>query len=634
MSDTPASVFVSYARTDRERIEPLIGALEAAGMEVWWDARIEAGSAFARSIATALDSVDAVVVVWSRGSVESDWVLDEAGHGRDRGRLVPISLDGTLPPLGFRQYHFIDFTRWRGAADAPEMANLVSAVEAARAALPPRPSALPRAPARTSRRAAIAGGAALVLAGGGLAGWRLLSRPDAPENSIAVLPFENLSGDPGQGYFSDGLSEELRAKLGEAGGFKVAAQTSSDHFRTSSADAVSIGKQLGVAWLLEGSVRRSADAVRVSAELIEAATGLSRWSHSFDRQLTDIFAVQSEIARTVIQSITGQIPQAAAALLRTGTSVIAAYDAYLKARAIYAGESGEAADRKALAALDAAVAADPDYAQAWALRSDVLMDIASDYAPVGAVQGYYTQALAAAERAIALAPGLARGWLARGEATLFSRHNFSAARADYDKAWALGQNDTEVTSLYAYFAARTGRTADAQRAIDRTLDLDRINPFVWLAKGHILYCAGAYREALRALGQALALNPAITHAHAISGFTLYMGGNLAAAREAFAAEPFAREKWAGMAMVEARLGHRDAAQQALARMRASDGDAGLYDQAQVLTQWGDQAAALDTLERARRLDTSGLTWTRVDPLLAPLRGTPRFRALLASMGLA
>ena len=130
------TVFLSYARADRARIAPLARALEAQGLKVWWDALIAGGAAFARTIEAALEDADVIVVGWSQASVASDWVRDEAAHGRDRGRFVPISLDGTPPPLGFRQYHFIDFTRWNGADDAPELRQLLSAIRSAAAAAP------------------------------------------------------------------------------------------------------------------------------------------------------------------------------------------------------------------------------------------------------------------------------------------------------------------------------------------------------------------------------------------------------------------------------------------------------------------------------------------------------------------
>jgi TolB-like protein/tetratricopeptide (TPR) repeat protein len=629
--------FISYAHADRDRITPLTEVLMAAGQQVWWDGLIEGGEAFAKTIESALDLADAVVVAWSVHSVTSDWVRDEAAHGRDRGRLVPISLDGTAPPLGFRQYHFIDFSRWRGSADAPEIKALLSALAAARTGRPDHPRTAPPSMARNGpgRRALlIGGGIGVVALGGGLTGWRLLSRQAAPENSIAVLPFANLSGDASQGYFSDGLSEELRARLGEAGGFKVAAQTSSDHFRNHDNDAVTIGHQLGVAYLLDGSVRRAGDTLRVSAELIEAQSGLSKWTQSFDRRVDDIFAVQTEIATTVIQAVTGQIPAATAALIKTGTTVLGAYDAYLKGRAFFSSDDGEQADRKALASFDEAIGADPNYAQAYVMRAETLMDLAGDYTRYDQIPGVYAEALAAAQRAVSLAPKLASAHLAVAQQALYARLDFRAARPYFEKALALGPQDPKVLGQYAYFMVRAGRIADALSAVDKSIDLDRLNPFAYLAKGHVLHCARRDAEAIRIYGQALAMNPRMGQAHAETGFSLLALGEVAAARDAFSAEPDDYQKWTGLAIVAHRTGDPAGARQVFAALQQRYGDTMLYQQGLILTQWGQIEQALATLERARKLNDGGLIWALTEVLLDPLHGQPRFKALLASMGLS
>ena len=634
-------LFISYAHADRDRITPLIEALTEAGQQVWWDALIEGGEVFANTIESALDLADAVVVAWSSHSVTSDWVRDEATHGRDRGRLVPISLDGTLPPLGFRQYHSIDFAQWHGsapaAANASEFKALLSAIGSAGTARPQvlRAGPTPIAQTPVRRRTVLIGAAGGAVAlGAGLAAWHMTAAQAAPDGSIAVLPFANLSAEPDQAYFSDGLAEEMRAKLAEAGSFKVAARTSSNHFRNHEQDAVTIGRQLGVAWLLDGSVRRAGETLRISAELIDAQTGQKKWSNYFDRQLRDVFAVQSEIAVTVIQSVTGQIPAAAARLLKSGTSVVAAYDAYLKGRSLYDSDGGEDADRKALASFDAAIAADPNYAQAHAMRAQTLLDIAGDYTPADQLAAVHADTLASARRAVELAPGYAFAALVLGEETLYSRHDFRAARPYFDKAHALGPQDPEVLGQFAYFAARSGRIKEGLAAIERKIDLDRLNPLLYAGKGQILYGARRYAEAARVFGQAVEITPAMGHAHSGIGFALIGQGEMAAARAAFMAESVERPKLTGLAIVDHRLGAIAAAEASMAALQTKFGDAGLYAQAMVLAQWGRIDAALAALERARAENTSGLTWMLIEPLFDAMRNQPRFNRLLASMGLA
>lgn len=252
--DLDISAFLSYARVDRPRVAALAAALEAAGVKLWWDHQLEGGAAFAKTIERELSAATAVIVAWSTASVESDWVRDEAAHGRDRGVLVPVSLDGTPPPLGFRQYHTIGLADWKGEPGAPVIADIVRAIAAAGgAAAAPRPAApAPLASRSSSRRAVIGGGLGVAaLAAGGLAfRSRLFPDAGAPEGSIAVLPFANLSGGSDTDYFSDGLAEELRSTLARFSQLQVVARASSTSFKNSDLPAATIGKRLGVAHLL------------------------------------------------------------------------------------------------------------------------------------------------------------------------------------------------------------------------------------------------------------------------------------------------------------------------------------------------------------------------------------------------
>ncbi len=215
MSDDEAqsTIFLSYAHADKAKAQRIASALEKSGYVVWWDALIEGGSRFAQSIDEALDKADAVVVLWSKNSIESDWVKDEASHARDRQRLVPISLDGSHPPLGFRQYQMIDLSQWRGKAEASQMDAVRRAIASAVGQSPAR-TAVGAAPV-SRRKAMFAGGAAAATAAGGAIAWKagLFSGSPAASRSIAVLPFKNLSGDPSQAFLSDGLTEEIRSTL-------------------------------------------------------------------------------------------------------------------------------------------------------------------------------------------------------------------------------------------------------------------------------------------------------------------------------------------------------------------------------------------------------------------------------------
>jgi len=489
-SEQRPTLFLSYAHADQRRAKALAAALGSAGYTVWWDALIEGGAAFARTINVALDKADAVIVLWSATSIDSDWVCDEAASGRDRKRLVPLSLDGTLPPLGFRQYHAIDLSHWKGRAGDPEIAAIERAIAATCAGEAVRSGGLP-GPVTSSglsrRSAGLLLGSAVVVAGGGAIAWRQgwFGASELSTNSIAVLPLKNLSGNADQSYFSDGLTEELRTALRRIDALQVVAATSSDAVRDTKDDARTIAGRLGVAFLLSGAVQRAADTVRISLELVDASTGFSRWSSQFDRKLTDIFAVQSEIALTVAQALSVQIATATPA--PGGTQSVEAYEHFLHGRALFHLGKDEATDRAGLAELDLAVAADPQFALAHAARARSITAIASEYAPAVQLKPLYAMAIRAAQRAIDIAPDLPEGQVAMGQALFIGRLDIPAARPFFDKAAQQGHGNAEILTMVALYNARAGRAQEGRAAITRAIALDPLNPRVFrapLSRGH------------------------------------------------------------------------------------------------------------------------------------------------------
>jgi len=648
--DTPAdpvrpTVFLSYARADQEKAAQLVMALEAAGLSLWWDARIEGGAAFAKSIEAALEECDAVIVVWSAKSVGSDWVLDEAAKGRDLHKLVPVSFDGTAPPLGFRQYQSLSLSHWKGSPDAAEIANVVRGVQAAARKSQHQASVQAAASSRpfVSRRGLFVGAAGAALAGvAGLFAWRqgLLGGRQASRNSVAVLPFKNLSGDKGQAYFSDGMSEELRATLARNLKLQVMAQASSAIFRDRKEDAVTIASTLGVAYLLDGSVQRSGNIVRITTDLIDGATGFSRWSQKFDRVMQDIFVIQDEISSKVAQALMAEVDasdEAASGNKRPagpsgGTTSVAAYDAYLRGRALYDLSADETSERAALAQFDAAIAADPDYAAAHAARARSLTAIANQYGEVGQLGEYYDAAITSARRAIAIAPDLADAHSTLGFTLFQGQLDARGAHDPFERSRELGAGEATVMARYAQYSARIGRERAAAEAIKRALMLDPLNPLIHRAAGAIEYAAHRYAESIPPARKALSMNPKLSRANAAIGDALLMLGRAEEARTAYAAEPVEDFRLTGAAIVEHKLGHAAAARAAKQQLVANLGDRVLYQQAQILAQWGERDTALSRLEQARRIGDSGLIYLRNDPLLDPLRDDPRFAKLLGSIG--
>ena len=629
-SDKAVTLFLSYARDDEPYARRLAVALEHRGYTIWWDALIEGGAAYSRSIAEALETADAVLVLWSARSIESDWVRDEAGQGRERHRLVPLSIDGSKPPLGFRQYQVIDISRWHGRRNAPEIAAIDRAIEAV---LGSGLSAHPQHARMVSRRAMLVGGSAagVAIAGGGawFAWDRGLFGGGSAPLSIAVLPFRNLSGDRSQDYFSDGLTDEVRTALTRIQSLKVLAGTSSEKAQEQRDDPKTVAADLGVGFLLSGSVQRAADTVRIAMDLVDGHTGFSRWSQSVDRKLTDIFAVQSEIAGMVAQAMSVQVATSEPA--PGGTTNVAAYENYLQGRSLFNLAKDESTDRAALAHFEAAIADDPKFALAHAGRSRSLAVIAGEHAKADEIKPLYSEAMAAARRSVELAPDLADGHLALAYVLFAGKLDIRGAWPSYQQAYRLGYGNADIALLYALYCSRAGRPAEAKAAVDRAVLLDPLNPRAFRAQGSVAYAARRYADALPSLRRALQLNPKMDFAHSLAGNSLLGLGRTADALKEFEAEPQAQFRLTGLAIAQSRLGNRAAAEKAFADLQSEVGDAAVYQQAEVLAQWGRIDEAFAKLARAREVGDSGLTYAATDVMLDPLRRDQRFRGLIKEL---
>lgn len=639
---TPPQItaFLSYSRDDRERAMPIIAALEGGGVDLWWDGLLAGGDTFAHTTETALETAQAVVVLWSARSIQSHWVRDEATRGRDRGRMVPVSLDGTQPPLGFRQVQYIDLSQWRGKPGAPEFAELMRAIErvaqspASQLTFAAQPVAAPR-PFNRRRALAIGGGLAAA-AVAGVAGWKAgLFGGGAAVNSIAVLPFKNLGGDAAQDYFSDGLSEELRATLSLNRQLEVAARTSSSSFRNSDKTARAIAGALHVAFILDGTVRRAGDALRITAQLVDGATGFETWSQIYERKADDVLAIQSEIAVTVADALSASIVKASDARGRRigGTRDTKAYDAYLRGMALYQLAANEKSDRAALAAFDEAVRIDPNYAIARAARARALAVIASSYGTHARLNDWYARAIAEARKAIELAPDMAEGHAALGLALMIGRLDLGAARAPYQRSLELGFGNAAILTGFADFGANLGQFADARAAIERAKRLDPLNATVFRSAAIVEFAAREFAAARPPLRTALSLNPRCNNAHDVLGSIALLGGDARAALDEYTREPSLMSRLRGLAIAEARVSGAAAGEHRMAELVAQFGDSALYQQAQVLAQWGRKAEALATLAKGYDAGDGGLALAGTDPLLEPIRREPGFQAILAKLGL-
>ena len=397
-------VFVSYKSEDRARVAPLVAALEADGVGVWWDAHIGGGSSWRQTIEDELTAARCVIVVWSERSVgrEGSFVADEATRAQRRGAYLPVRIDPVEPPLGFGETQALSLIGWKGDRTDPHYQGLLAAVQALLAGKPRPVPAAYQAKRGVDRRLVLGGGAAaVVVAGAG--GWWALHRNSAPGDSVAVMPFANLSGDPAQAYFSDGIAEELRDALTRIASLKVAARTSSELMRD--VDTTTAAAKLGVASILTGSVRRGAGTIRINAELVDGKSGLTRWSEAYDRAIGDALAIQSNIADSVAGALKIALGGAQKTLLTVGgTSNAVAQDAYLRGLAL----SRQNKNKQAIEQLDVAIAADPNFAKPYASRAGARVSTAALTLGGGALRAEMAKAEADARRSIMLAPGWGR----------------------------------------------------------------------------------------------------------------------------------------------------------------------------------------------------------------------------------
>lgn len=628
-------VFLSYSRTDQDAAMAVLRILEGAGFDVWWDGLIPGGHRYNPITNAALEEARAVVVLWSKTSIASHLVHDEATRGRDRGCLVPLSIDGSEPPLGFRQFQYLDISGTALRADSPPMRRALAAVASQfDRALPDMPAPRASGRSRPSRRAVIGGGAGVAVVAAGAGAWALL-RPQAAAsaNSIAVLPFDTLGGDPSQRYFSEGLSAELRAQLSRNPALSVMGQASSNTFRDSREDGRAIARKLGVSHLLDGNVRVAAGSVRIAVELIAGDSGFTRWSQSFDGALADVFRLQEQIAQAVDTALSAQLAAPADAKAESGGSdSVPAFDAFLRGRALFEAQIDEASDRAALACFEEAIRLDPRYAAARAARSRSLAVIANQYAQEAEERRrLYADAVAQAEAAIRDAPRFADGHAALGYALFYGKLDVIAADVPYEQAYRLGGGSADILGRYALYNARRRRFDRADPAIDRAVALDPLNPTVFKMQGLIHFARGDYAGAIPPARRALEINPARATIHGDIGNALLMLGRIDEAAASFAREKAEMLAIPGRAFVAARRGDAAGIAAAFKELVAAAGDNGLYQQAQVLAQWGKTAEALAALARARAEQDAGLVLLLNDPFLAPLRGTPDFAALLRQL---
>lgn len=627
-----ADVFVSYKAEDRARVRPLVDALQADGLDVWWDAQIGAGQDWRESIAANLDKSRCVIVIWSKRSVGPDgrFVRDEAARAVKRGAYLPLTIDKVEPPLGFGETQCLPLAGWKGNRDDPRYLALLDAARHTQAGRPApmRPAAVSNGDG-VDRRLVLAGGTAAGVAAAGGLGWFFLRGSAANANSVAVMPFANLSGDPGQAYFSDGLAEELRSALARISGLKVIGRTSSEALRND--DTATAAKKLDVGSILTGSVRRSPSTIRVSAQLVDGGDGSEKWSQTFDRPNGDVLQIQTNIAEAVAEQLRSQLgAKDKAALTIGGTTNAAAQDLLLKA------DGNVQITREALqmqiSLYDAAIALDPDYAAAHAGRSMAQTNLAGYLAnSIADLNRGLAEAAASARKAISLAPDFSDGHYALA----LNRTNsveFPAAWVEYQRALAAPGASPRAKLGVAGFVSRLGDFARANSIWQSAADSDPLNPRVTSTKASIAVAARRYDEAIPLYEKYLAQNPESTGVRgALAASLLFSGRNADAAREVEKLPHDFPTYFVARAVLARRAGDRARATSILNDMRKNSGDNGKYQYAEMLADMGDLDAAMTELAGSVKLRDPGLLLLPTDPLLDPLRNKPEFQMLVRQL---
>jgi len=453
----------------------------------------------------------------------------------------------------------------------------------------------------------------------------------ASQKSIAVLPLLNESGDPDDEYFSDGLSEELIAALAQVKGLKVIGRSSSFRFKDKKDDVKSIGEQLGVSTLLEGTVRKQGDRVRIMAELVNTADGSELWSRTFDRELKDIFAVQAEIAEAVATSLElTLLGTEETSAKKASTKSMEAHNAYLQGHFYFERRNLEDY-RKAVGFFDQAIRFDSDYALAYAERSEAwawIGDLSSEKKKEA-----WKAAGSDAEKAVAVDPNLAEAHAALGWVRFFIEWKFDEGLAELRRAQQLSRWNPTASDLLARVVVYRGQFEEAEKLARQSIELDPLAYQVRISLARVLFAEGKLDETEAAARKAAELQPTAAGNHRFQVFVAIQRGDGEAALREAQLEPNEGYRRFELALADYTRGERRAADEALAELIAKDRDFLAYQVAQVYAWRGENDKAFEWLQVSLDTHDTGTVSLLIDPLLRGLQHDPRYNRLLAKIGL-
>ena len=467
--------------------------------------------------------------------------------------------------------------------------------------------------------------------------WVARSRTNARSSknntSIAVLPFADLSPGRDQEYFSDGLSEQVINDLAKVAGLKVVARSSAFQFKGMNEDLRHVGQTLGVANVLEGSVRKDGDHVRITAELTKVDDGFQLWSDTYDRKIDDVFAAQDEIARAVTQALQVRLLGANRAEVSAGSRSTSpeAYQAYLQGQYFAARGQDKQDLRTALSFADQAIKLDANYAPAWAQRAQALQSLAR-VELIPDAEGFRA-ARQNAEKAIALDPNLAAGYLALGSVQITYDWDWEGADVSLKKAGLLEPGSAAVLANRAHLARTLGQVEESIALYKQAIALDPLRGNFHLSLGYELYLVGRYEEAQAALQKAQELNPQLSSLHLTRGKILFSLGRQAEALTEMEKETGDWEKLSGESLAYFALGRNAESEAALKKLIATHQNDCAYQIAEVYAYRGETDKAFQWLNRALQQRDPGTPELKTGPLMKSLRADPRYPELLKRMRL-
>jgi TolB-like protein len=612
-------IFLSYGHGDEATARRFADSFEREGFSVWWDASLRSGDAFDATIEAALRSAKAVVVLWSAISVQSRWVRAEATLAERNKTLMPVMIELCDRPIMFELMHTTDLSHWNGDPNdlvwQTYLSGLRRLVEAG--GRTPDSTAENRQPIPRIKETASA----------------IDSAQRLP--SIAVLPFANLSGDKEHEYFSDGLAEEIINALAKLPGLKVIARTSAFAFKGQNTDIRRIAETLGVASILEGSVRRSGNRIRVNAQLITATDGTHLWSERYDRELADVFAVQDEISAAISNALQVRLSPQAAAKPRY-TPKLPAYEALLKARHFHWKVTAESIDQ-AKPFYEQAIALDPQFALAHALYADYLFGRATmSLSPLREVAPVIRSL---AERALELDASLADAHAPLCMLAAVHDYDWKEARHQFTLATPGGQGSPQAHMECGWaFLLASGRREEAVEQLRLAVQGD---PLHFTYRGLLAVClaaAGRFAEAEQLLQQSRDLDPNffLTHYHLAGLYTarqMYAEA-LPCAEKASSLAPWYPATMGMYAGLLVRTGQPERGQDVLKALGSSDAFGTTRGVAVFHTCCGQIDLAADWFERAIEERDPSAPALLQSAIGEPLRLSSRWPKLAALMNLS